>query len=75
MLAALANHKGRQDLFLRSRPEALEAIRTAALVESSESSNRLRGVNIPRARVNRLVLKQGCSQSVTTVLAGAVNMS
>jgi Fic family protein len=57
MLAALANHKGRQDLFLRRRPEALDALRTAALVESSESSNRLEGIDVPRARVEGLVLK------------------
>ena len=58
MLATLATHKGRQELFLRRRPEALEALRTVALVESSESSNRLEGIHVPRARVEGLVLKQ-----------------
>jgi len=57
MLAALASHQGRQELFLRRRPEALDALRTVALVESSESSNRLEGIVVPRARVERLVLK------------------
>ena len=57
MLAALASHQGRQELFLRRRPEALDALRTVALVESSESSNRLEGFAVPRARVERLVLK------------------
>jgi hypothetical protein len=56
-LAALASHQGRQELFLRRRPEALEALRTVALVESSESSNRLEGISVPRARVEGLVLK------------------
>jgi len=56
-LAALASHQGRQELFLRRRPEALEALRTVALVESSESSNRLEGIAVPRARVEGLVLK------------------
>lgn len=57
MLAALASHQGRQELFLRRRPEALDVLRTVALVESSESSNRLEGIAVPRARVERLVLK------------------
>ena len=57
MLAALASHQGRQELFFRRRPEALDALRTVALVESSESSNRLEGFAVPRARVERLVLK------------------
>ena len=56
MLAALASHQGRQELFLRRRPEALDALRTVALVESSQSSNRLEGIAVPRARVERLVL-------------------
>ncbi len=56
-LAALASHQGRQELFLRRRPEALDALRTVALVESSESSNRLEGIAVPRVRVERLVLK------------------
>ena len=57
MLAALASYQGRQELFLRRRPEALDALRTVALVESSQSSNRLEGIAVPRARVERLVLK------------------
>jgi Fic family protein len=56
-LAALASHQGRQELFLRRRPEALEALRTVALVESSERSNRLEGIAVPRAWVEGLVLK------------------
>lgn len=43
MLAALASHQSRQELFLRRRPEALDALRTVALVESSQSSTRARG--------------------------------
>lgn len=57
MLAALASYLGQQEWFLRLRPEALDALRTVALVESSESSNRLEGIAVPRARVERLVLR------------------
>ena len=57
MLAALANSNGWKDLFLRRRPEALEVLRTLALVESSESSNCLEIVDVPRDRVEALSLK------------------
>lgn len=57
MLAALANSNGWKDLFLRRRPEALEVLRTLALVESSESSNCLEIFHVPRDRVEALSLK------------------
>lgn len=56
-LRQLGEHRGRQDLFVRQRPEVLEALRTVAIVESSESSNRLEGIVAPRDRVEGLVLR------------------
>src|SRR5256885_1925645 len=56
-LRALGQYRGRQDLFRKQAPEALEALREAALIESSESSNRIEGVTAPRARIEALVLK------------------
>lgn len=56
-LKALGEHQGRQDLFRRQTPEVLEALREVAVIESTESSNRLEGVTAPRERVKALVLK------------------
>lgn len=56
-LRALGQYRGRQELFRKQAPEALEALREAALIESSESSNRIEGVTAPRARIEALVLK------------------
>lgn len=56
-LRALGQYRGRQDLFRKQAPEALEALREAALIESTESSNRIEGVTAPRARVEALVLR------------------
>lgn len=56
-LRALGQFRGRQDLFRRQAPELLEALREAAVIESSESSNRLEGVTAPRERIEALVLR------------------
>jgi len=56
-LRRLGEHRGRQELFARQRPEVLESLRTVAVVESSESSNRLEGIVAPHARVKDLVLR------------------
>lgn len=49
--------RGRQDLFAAQAPEQLKVLREAALVESSESSNRIEGVVAAPGRVEALVLK------------------
>jgi Fic family protein len=56
-LRALGQFRGRQELFRRQAPEVLAALREAAVIESSESSNRIEGVTAPRERIEALVLK------------------
>ena len=56
-LRQLGEYRGRQHLFSRQRPEVLEALRTVAKVESTESSNRLEGVLVKKARLEALVLE------------------
>lgn len=56
-LASLAEARGRQELYVRQQPEVLEALRQTALIESSESSNRLEGITAPRDRIEALVLR------------------
>lgn len=56
-LKALGEALGRQDLFIRQTPQVLEGLRQAAVVESSESSNRIEGVVAAPGRVEALVLK------------------
>ena len=48
-------NRGRQDLFKRQTPETLRALQTHAIIESSESSNRLEGIVAPRKRIEGLV--------------------
>lgn len=56
-LRRLGEHRGKQELFARQRPEVLDALRTVAMVESSESSNRLEGIKAPAARIEAIVLR------------------
>ena len=57
-LRQLGECRGRQDLFRKQRPEVLEGLRTVAVVESTESSNRLEGISIPHHRLEKIVLHQ-----------------
>lgn len=56
LLAACTEAKGKQDLWMRHKPEVLEALREQAIVQSVESSNRIEGVTVDRDRLRPLVL-------------------
>jgi Fic family protein len=52
---AIGEGKGKQDLFKERAPEVLEYLRQVALIESTESSNRLEGITAPRSVISILV--------------------
>jgi Fic family protein len=56
LLGDVLEGKGRQALFVKQAPQVLKALRDVALVESAESSNRIEGVTVERARLRPLVL-------------------
>lgn len=51
----LGEYKGKQDLFAQQIPQSLETLRQAAMIHSTESSNRIEGVTAPLARIKALV--------------------
>ncbi len=53
---ALGSYRGKQDLFRKQTPETLEALRKVARVESTESSNRIEGIEAPRLQLEKIVL-------------------
>jgi Fic family protein len=55
-LRALGEHRGKQALYFKQSPEALKSLQQVAVVESSESSNRLEGIEVPHKRIEELVL-------------------
>ena len=56
LLESLAESKGRQQLFEKQSPQLLTTLREMALIESTESSNRIEGVTVEKSRLRPLVL-------------------
>ena len=56
-MRTLGEFQGKQALFYRQSPETLESMRQVAVIESSESSNRLEGITAPKERIEAIVLK------------------
>jgi Fic family protein len=54
-LRSLGEYLGKQKLYVKQRPETLDGLRTVALIESTDASNRLEGITAPEARVKALV--------------------
>jgi Fic family protein len=56
-LKKIGEYRGKQELFSRQTPEILNTLKQVAVIESSESSNRLEGVTAPHERIEALVLQ------------------
>jgi Fic family protein len=59
----LGEYRGKQALFSQQTPEVLESLRHAAIVESSESSNRIEGITAPHHRVEAVVARDAAPES------------
>jgi Fic family protein len=55
-LSDLGEARGKQQLYIKQSPQALDALRKHALIESAVSSNRIEGVTIEQSRVKAVVL-------------------
>jgi Fic family protein len=55
LLQKLGEYKGRQDLFQHQTPQALATLKQTAIIESTESSNRIEGVVVPSKRFKELM--------------------
>ena len=56
LMNAIAEYKGKQELYAIQSPQILKTLLEAALIESSESSNRIEGVTVERTRLKPLVI-------------------
>jgi len=54
----IAEYKGKQDLYKEQSPQVLETLRQAAIIQSTESSNRLEGITAPLERIKDLVAEK-----------------
>lgn len=55
LIRALGEFKGRQEMFTHQSPQALESLRRLAIIESTESSNRIEGVMVDAERFRELM--------------------
>ncbi len=62
-MRTLGEYRGKQQLYFAQSPEVLGDLRQIASVESTESSNRLEGVVVPKNRLKSLVLKHAAPKS------------
>ena len=51
----LGEYKGKETLFQQQSPQVLEALRQVAVIQSTESSSRIEGIEAPPERIKRLV--------------------
>jgi len=51
----LGEFKGRESLYKQQTPAVLETLRQVAIIQSTESSNRIEGVIVPAERIKKLV--------------------
>jgi Fic family protein len=57
-IRALGDARGQQALWYQQVPETLKALRRTAMIESSESSNRLEGVTVMPERLEPLIVER-----------------
>ena len=60
---AIGEFKGKQQLFAQQSPERLEQLRQVAVIQSTESSNRIEGVIAPLRRIEALVAQKTTPQN------------
>lgn len=57
-LRILGEYRGRQELFARQSPQALDTLKQMAMIQSAESSNRIEGIIVQDNRLKALVEKK-----------------
>lgn len=56
LMNSVAEYKGKQELYAKQSPQVLKSLVEMALIESAESSNRIEGVTVDKARLKPLVI-------------------
>jgi len=56
LLGSCMEARGKQDLWMKQKPEILDALREQTIIQSVESSNRIEGVTVPTDRLRPVVL-------------------
>jgi Fic family protein len=56
LLGACMEARGKQELWIRQKPEVLEVLREQAIIQSVESSNRIEGITVAANRLRPLLI-------------------
>ncbi len=56
LMTSISEYKGKQELYAKQSPQILRALVEMALIESTESSNRIEGVTVEKKRLEPLVI-------------------
>lgn len=56
LMNSIAEYKGKQELYAKQSPQVLKSLMEMALIESAESSNRIEGVTVDKARLKPLII-------------------
>ena len=51
----LGEFRGKEALYMQQTPQVLESLRQAAIIQSTESSNRIEGIHAPHERIKKLI--------------------
>ncbi|MBC7228976.1 MAG: Fic family protein [Actinobacteria bacterium] len=57
-IRTIGEYKGRHALYKSQAPQLLETLRTTAIVNSAEASNRIEGITAPLKRIEELVIRR-----------------
>lgn len=57
-LRVLGEYRGKEELYRQQMPQALETLKQAAIIQSTESSNRIEGVTAPAKRIREIVAEK-----------------
>lgn len=55
LIAQIHEHKGKQSLYLKQKPQALEQLIEIAKIQSTESSNKIEGIVTTSTRIKQLM--------------------
>lgn len=58
-ISAIHESKGKQELYLQARPDALDKLCPSARIRSADASNRIEGISTSPQRLNSLIAQRG----------------
>ena len=63
LVAQIHEYKGRQELYLKQKPHALDKLIEIAKIQSTEASNKIEGIVTTNTRVKQLMLEKTSPQN------------